>query len=67
MLESLKCEMIEFVNTPLVRGGYYVGLCLTSSERLYWLREELCTPILYLPQILSGGSLCGRVSENPSV
>ena len=34
-------------------------LCLTSSERLY-LREELCTPKLYLLKILSGGSLCGK-------
>ena len=34
-------------------------MCLASSERLY-LREELCTPKLYLPKILSGGSLCGK-------
>ena len=34
-------------------------LCLVSSERLY-LREELCTLKLYLPKILSGGSLCGK-------
>ena len=31
-------------------------LCLASSERLY-LREELCTPKLYFPKTLSGGSL----------
>ena len=43
-------EVIEFVGIPLVRGGYCVGLCLASSERLYWLREELCTPKLYLPK-----------------
>ena len=35
-------------------------LCLASCERLYLLREELCTPSLYLPKILSGGSLCGK-------
>ena len=37
-----------------------VALCLASSERLYLLREELCTPKLYLSKILSGGSLCGK-------
>ena len=46
----LSVEVIEFVGTPLVRGGYCVGLCLASSERLYWLREELCTLKLYLPK-----------------
>ena len=30
----LSAEVIEFVGTPLVRGGYCVGLCLASSERL---------------------------------
>ena len=25
-----------------------LALCLASSERLYLLREELCTPKLYL-------------------
>ena len=29
-----------------------------SSERLYSVREELCTPVVFT-QILSGGSLCG--------
>ena len=27
-----------------------MALCLASSERLYLLREELCTPKLYLPK-----------------
>ena len=27
-----------------------LALCLASSERLYLLREELCTPKLYLPK-----------------
>ena len=35
-------------------------LSIVSSERLYLLREELCTPKLYLLKILSGGSLCGK-------
>ena len=35
-------------------------MCLASSERLYWLRDELCTLKLYLPKILSGGFLCGK-------
>ena len=34
-------------------------LCLASSERLYWLREELYSPIC-ITQILSGRSLCGK-------
>ena len=34
--------------------------CLTSNERLYCWREKLCTLSLYLPKILSGGSLCGK-------
>ena len=46
---SLNCE-VDIV----------LALCLASSERLYLLREELCTPKLYLPKILSGGSLCGK-------
>ena len=37
-----------------------LALCLASSERLYLLREELCTPKLCLPKILSGGFLCGK-------
>ena len=35
-------------------------LCVASSERLYWLGEELCTPKLYLPKILSRDFLCGN-------
>ena len=27
-----------------------LALCIASSERLYFLREELCTPKLYLPK-----------------
>ena len=27
-----------------------LALCLASSERLYFVREELCTPKLYLPK-----------------
>ena len=37
-----------------------LALCLASSERLYLVREELYTFKLYLPKILSGGSLCGK-------
>ena len=37
-----------------------LALCLAFSERLCLLREELCTPKLYFPRILSGGSLCGK-------
>ena len=35
-------------------------LYLASSKRLYCWREELCTLQLYLPKIISGGSLCGK-------
>ena len=50
-LESLKCKVIEFVGIPLVREvDIVLALCLASSERLYLLREELCTPKLYLPK-----------------
>ena len=42
-----KCRGDLFCALPLVGG------CI-------WLREELCTPKLYLPKILSGGSLCGK-------
>ena len=42
-----KCRGDLFYALPLVRG------CNC------W-REELCTPKLYLPKILSGGSLCGK-------
>ena len=47
---SLICE-VDFV----------LALCLTSKCRgcICW-REELCTLKLYLPQILNGGSLCGK-------
>ena len=41
----LSVEVIEFVGIPLVREVDLVfALCLASSERLYLLREELCTP-----------------------
>ena len=37
-------EVIEFVSIPLVREvDLVLALCLPSSERLYLLREELCT------------------------
>ena len=44
-----------------------LALCLASNERLYCWREELCTPKLYLPKILSGGSLCGKLCVNELV
>ena len=35
---------------PLFVRWILCWLCITSSERLYWLREELCTPCyLYCP------------------
>ena len=46
----LSVEAIEFVGIPLVRGCICLALCLASSERLYLLREELCTLKLYLPK-----------------
>ena len=49
-----------------------LALCLASSERLHWLREELCTPgycIAPNPQLRFPvwEVLCGRDSENPSM
>ena len=36
-----------------------MALCLASVRGCIRLREELCLPLV-LPQILSGGSLCGK-------
>ena len=68
----MDCRLAKCLD-PLVRGDCLalclslicevniVSLCLASKCRgcICW-REELCTPKLYLPQILSGGSLCGK-------
>ena len=68
----LSVEVIEFVGTPLVRGGYSVGLCLASNERLYLLERG----VVYSQIVFAQNSqwrfpvwevLCGRVSGNPSV
>ena len=52
---------------PIPLSIKVICLCLASSERLYYWREELCTPKLYLPKILSGGSLCGKSYVNELV
>ena len=56
---------------PQVCGDPCLALCLASTERLYWLREELCTPGCIYPkssvEVPCVGVLCGQVSENPSV
>ena len=46
---SLNCE-VDLV----------LALCLASSERLYLLREELCTPKLYLPKSSVEVPLCAK-------
>ena len=48
------CAYPSFVRLILV------ALCLGSVRGCIRLREELCTPVIVLPQILSGGSLCGK-------
>ena len=35
---------------PQCEVDIVLALCLASGERLYLLREELCTPKLYLPK-----------------
>ena len=50
---SLKCEVIIVLALYLsliCEVDIVLDLCLFSSERLYLLREELCTPKLYLPK-----------------
>ena len=70
VLESLKCEVIGVcwlsAYPSCVRWILY-WLCIAFSERLYLVDRGVVYFRLYLPQILSGGSLCGQVSENPSV
>ena len=57
---SLNCE-VDLV----------LALCLASSERLYLLREELCTPSCICPnpqwRFPVWEVLCGRYSGNPFV
>ena len=59
---SLKCEVIGVcwlsVYPSCVRW-FLCWLCLASSERLYSVERGVVYSRLYLPQILSGGSLCG--------
>ena len=54
MLESLLCEvdlcLLALCLPLLCEVDIVLALCLASSERLYLLREELCTLMLYLPK-----------------
>ena len=63
MLESLKCEVIDLywlgVYPSCVRW-WLSWLCIASSERLYWLERGVVYSLVVLPQILSGGSPCGK-------
>ena len=47
------------------RGDLFCSLPL--SVEVVLVERGVVYSQLYFPQILSGGSLCGRVSENPSV
>ena len=68
--ESLKCEVdcgCLAKGLPLLcEVVFVVALCLASSERLFWLREELCTPGCSCPkssvEVPCVGVLCGQVS-----
>ena len=46
---------------------FVMALCLASSERLFWLREELCTPYCNYPkssvEVPCVGVLCGQVDS----
>ena len=75
MLESLKCEVIGVCLAKclslICEVDIVLALCLASSERLYWLREELCTPSCIAPnpqwRFPVWESCVDKVSENPSV
>ena len=63
MLESLKCEVIGVCwlsAYPSCVRWILCWLCIASSERLYWLREELCTPNCNYPKSSLEVSLCGK-------
>ena len=63
--------LFGFVPIPHLWGWFVLALCLASSERLYWLREELCTLNCINPnpqwRFPVWEVLCERVGENPSV
>ena len=64
-VEVWLCAYPSFVRLIIIWLSAYPSKCRGDLScalplvRLY-LREELCTPKLYLPKILSGGSLCGK-------
>ena len=64
---SLKCEVIGVCwlsAYPSCVRWILCWLCIASSERLYWLREELCTPGCSCPkssvEVPCVGVLCGQ-------
>ena len=62
------CCLSGFVPSLICEVDLWVALCLASVLRLHSVWERSCVlPVIILPKILSGGSLCGRVSGNPSV
>ena len=62
MLESLKCEVIVFewrcAYPSKCRGDLFCALPL--SVEVVLVERGVVYSRLYLPQILSGGSLCGK-------
>ena len=68
MLESLKCEVIDLLAKclPLLCEAVFVLVVHCLCERLFWLREELCTPDCICPkssvEVPCVGVLCGQVS-----
>ena len=61
MLESLKCEVIGLLAKclPLLCEVVFVLVVHYLCVRLYWLERGVVYSLVVLPQILSGGSLCG--------
>ena len=45
---------------PILCEVDIVGLCLSSSERLYLVEREVVYSQVVFAQILNGGSLCGK-------
>ena len=57
--EEVDCGCLAKGLPLLCEVVFVVALYLASSERLFLVERTVVYSILYLPQILSGGSLCG--------
>ena len=62
--EEVDCRCLAKGLPLLCEVVFVVALCLASSERLFWLREELCTPDCSCPkfsvEVPCVGVLCGQ-------